>query len=510
MQWIENIINQLANNDKEHEILVSSGASPSGVYHFGHLREIVIADAIVRALKKNGYNCRHVHVSDNLDAFRKVPVNLPAEYEQYLGYPLCEVPAPDGSGRSWGDFCLDPFLASAKTLGVSLDVFYANKGYRDGFFVPAIERSLANAEAAKLAIETVSGRKLDEHWTPIQILENGRLKNRQFVSIDKDNKTITYLQADGDEATARYDRGEVKLDWRLDWPGRWWLLGVTIEPFGRDHATKGGSYDTGVEIARNVYEITPPIPVPYEFVNRSGDTKKMSASKGTGIGAHEVVAMLPPEVVRYFMLRYSPSKRLYFDETESLVRLIDDFSVLVYKDNKTPLDEEILFYCMDGVPKPAVSSIPFSHLVVTYQASLNDVEKTLSALRRSEHAKAVTTQESVIRSELSYVATWIANWAPDALKFELRDSIDANEFTEPEKQYLLALAADISDAPSDADGMWFHKTIYGYKENAVIDPKDLFAVLYRALIGKTAGPRAGWFLSILPRDWLISRLELKK
>ena len=30
----------------------------------------------------------------------------------------------------------------------------------------------------------------------------------------------------------------------------------------------------------------------------------------------------------------------------------------------------------------------------------------------------------------------------------------------------------------------------------------MFAALYKALIGKTSGPRAGWFLSILPRDWL--------
>lgn len=49
----------------------------------------------------------------------------------------------------------------------------------------------------------------------------------------------------------------------------------------------------------------------------------MSASKGTGVNAHDVIDMLPPEVVRYFILRYSPAKRLYFDETDSLVRLVD-------------------------------------------------------------------------------------------------------------------------------------------------------------------------------------------
>jgi lysyl-tRNA synthetase class 1 len=41
-----------------------------------------------------------------------------------------------------------------------------------------------------------------------------------------------------------------------------------------------------------------------------------------------------------------------------------------------------------------------------------------------------------------------------------------------------------------------------------MDPKEMFTTLYRALIGKDSGPRAGWFLSILPRDWLVVRLHL--
>lgn len=58
MKWLEDIVDQFRNVDKE--VLVSSGASPSGVYHVGHLREIVIADAVVRALKQAGIRARHV------------------------------------------------------------------------------------------------------------------------------------------------------------------------------------------------------------------------------------------------------------------------------------------------------------------------------------------------------------------------------------------------------------------------------------------------------------------
>jgi lysyl-tRNA synthetase class I len=71
-----------------------------------------------------------------------------------------------------------------------------------------------------------------------------------------------------------------------------------------------------------------------------------------------------------------------------------------------------------------------------------------------------------------------------------------------------ALADKIAAAPADADGAWFHNAIYELRDDTT-SPKELFTTLYTAIIGKTSGPRAGWFLSILPRDWLIKRLNLE-
>jgi lysyl-tRNA synthetase class 1 len=66
----------------------------------------------------------------------------------------------------------------------------------------------------------------------------------------------------------------------------------------------------------------------------------------------------------------------------------------------------------------------------------------------------------------------------------------------------------VAAAPADADGMWFHGAIYELKDELGLAPKEMFTTLYRAIIGKISGPRAGWFLSILPRDWLVERLNL--
>lgn len=505
MNWLNSIVDDVEAKYPSGEIIVSSGASPSGTYHVGHLREIIISDAVVRLLKAKNRQARHIHFVDDLDGLRKVPVNVPASYEEYLGVPLCDVPAPDGSDRSYGEFFVDDFLATAKKLGIEMEVEFSNKKYREGFFVPAIETALDNIKRAKKTLEQVSGRELGKDWSPIQVNEDGYLKKREFLKINTKTKTIKYRDKDGAKQEISYASGDVKLDWRLDWPARWALVGVNVEAFGRDHATKGGSYDTGKEIVEKVYKSQAPIPIPYDFVNRTGDTKKMSASKGTGVDASEVVEVLPPEIVRFFMLRYAPDKRLYFDTGEGAMRLFDEFAELLASNPNDPLLQ------MSQVDQKhlTISQVPFSHLVASYQAALKNPDKTIEVLARTEYAEMVGQNTAILKDELKYIDQWLNKWAPDDIKFDLVQTVSASSFNDKEKSFLGALAAKVASAPTDANGEWFHKAIYDLKDESGLEPKQMFVTLYRALIGKEAGPRAGWFLSILPRDWLIKRLRLE-
>jgi lysyl-tRNA synthetase class 1 len=287
------------------------------------------------------------------------------------------------------------------------------------------------------------------------------------------------------------------------------LQKVGVEPSGRDHMTKGGSYDTGVQIMGDVYGAEPPYPVAYDFINMVGDTKKMSASKGTGLDAVQGAKLMPPEVVRYFILRSPASKRLYFDPVNGVVQLMDEFAAFAAKTDRTESEEQLLDICTHGQEHKTVSRVPFSHLVASYQAALRDPAKTLEVIRRTEHKEIVEQDEQIIVAELQFIDEWLDSQAPEDIKFELAKSVDAAKFSPEQKKFLSELAGKIEKAPQDADGEWFHKAIYDFKETSGLEPKELFSTLYTALIGKTAGPRAGWFLSILPRDWLINRLKLK-
>lgn len=511
MQWLNQIVDDVLTRHPEGEILIESGSSPSGTYHLGHLRELVTCDAVLLEIRRRGRQARHIQFVDDLDGLRKIPVNIPAEYEKYLGVPICDIPAPKGFDGSYADYFLQGLVDACATLGVEVDYIRAYQKYREGFYVPAIERALDRIPQTKKALETVSGRQLEEGWSPIQVMmDDGRLKKRPFVSLDKEAKTIQYGDAEGNTQTVGYQDGKVKLDWRLDWPGRWWIQKVAVEPSGRDHMTKGGSYDTGVEIMKDVYEADPPYPVAYDFINMVGDTKKMSASKGTGLDAVEGAKIMPPEVVRYFILRAAPSKRLYFDPVNGVVQLMDEFAAFAAKPDKSDSEQQLWYICTRGKNENrSVSRVPFSHLVASYQASLKDANKTLEVIKRTEHSKTAEEDAEIIREELKFIDEWLRLRAPEDVKFSLAEQLNVNDLGETEQNFLKILGERVAKAPEDADGMYFHERIYELKDELGLQPKEMFTALYKALIGKTSGPRAGWFLSILPRDWLVRRLKLE-
>src|SRR5262249_41574912 len=142
--------------------------------------------------------------------------------------------------------------------------------------------------------------------------------------------------------------------------------------------------------------------------------------------------------------------------------------------------------------------------------SLKDTAKTLDVIKRTEYAAVAEKEAETIKNELRFIDTWLEKRAPEEVKFALSETIDPSHFTKQEKLFLKKLADKIAAAPADADGSWFHAAAYELKDELGLQPKDMFTVLYKALIGKTSGPRAGWFLSILPRDWLLARLRLEK
>lgn len=511
--WLNNVLDKIEQRYPEGEIIVSSGISPSADYHIGHFREILSADMIKVGLEQRGRQTRHLHIVDNFDPLRKRYDFLPEEYEKYVGWPVCLVPDPEGCHDNYAQHFFNIFEKYIERLNIEVEVVYSyNNLYKPGKMTKQIEIAVEKRDKIREIFARVSNRQLPDDWAPVQILsDENNFNDWQYRDINTDKKQMKYVDQDGKEGWVRYDNGRVKLNWRLDWPARWQVLGVMVEPHGfQEHGASGGSFQTGLIFAREIYGFEGPLAgMQYGHVHLAGDNVKMSSSKGNIITPEQVFKIMPPEMIKYFYLRYPGKKRIDFDPGLGLYRMMDEYSQ-VDRDVREGRDNQFApayKLANDGVIAHSISSVPFSHLVSIYQASLGDEKKVFEMLKRSGYDKEASKQKNEISNELQYVKNWLDDWAPEEVKFSLTDN-PPTDLNDKEKQLLLSLA-EIIDGGSEHDGEWYHQQIHKQREKAGLDAGDAFKAVYKALLGQENGPKAGWFLSILDKDFIVKRFKLQ-
>ena len=70
MHWADVTAQALAHKGNKH--IISTGITPSGEFHIGHLREILTGDMISRAAKNAGLDVDFIFIVDDADPLRKV------------------------------------------------------------------------------------------------------------------------------------------------------------------------------------------------------------------------------------------------------------------------------------------------------------------------------------------------------------------------------------------------------------------------------------------------------
>lgn len=516
--WIDLAVVEIIERYPHGEITVSSGISPSASYHIGHFREIMTADALTWGIKQAGREAKHIHVVDNFDPLRKRYSFLPESYEQYVGWPIALVPDPFEACRAehktYAEHFYREFEQYAKQMGIVPDEVVRSYEdlYSSGKMAANIEKAVAKVGVIKSIFAELSNRELAADWLPLQLLgPNKSFTELTYTSIDTAAKTIAANDADGKTHTLDYTKGEVKLNWRLDWPARWQVLGVMVEPFSaQEHGAAGSSYDTGVRFSSEVFGYDAPIPgVRYANIHMLGDTKKMSSSKGNLVTPGEALAIMPPEVLRYFVVRSRPERTLYWDSGQGLFNLIREFATTkeIVDDGGAAEYADAYRYAVAPGQTKTISSVPFDHLVQVYQAARGDDQRALEMIARTGFEDYAKTQADEIRAEFKFVGSWLNAYAPESIKFELQDKLPKVDLSVPQRAFLAKLAASVDE--HELDGQTMHEAIYAAKDATDLAPAEAFRALYRVLLNKDHGPKAGWFLASLERDWLAARLRLE-
>jgi lysyl-tRNA synthetase, class I len=494
--WADAVVQELLHTSSRH--LLSTGITPSGEYHVGHLREVLTAEGVYRALRDHGAECRLNYVADTMDPLRRVYNFLdPAVYQAHVGKPLCDIPCPCGIHISYAEHFLVPFLEAMQTLGVQLEVLLAHEIYRSGQLDTQIMQALQHTETIKRILHEETGKAEKDDWSPYNPLcaACGRLASTRVTGFDAVAKTVSYVCTCGHSATAPVSQAG-KLTWRVDWPARWQALGVTVEPFGKDHASRGSSYDTGKRIVREVFGGEPPYPVPYEWIALKGQGD-MSSSKGNLVSIVNLTQTIPPEVVRYMIFRVKPMRSITFDPGLPLLNLVDEYDDVSAHNHD---QRAAALARLEGMPP---LGIPFKHLVHLVQITEGDIDKLCAILRR--HHIPVPAQEA-LQSRVAYAQYWLQHFSPAEIRLRLQKELPAQvaHLTPSQRQALGILGQRLQP---EMDGDTIHALVYALAEEVGLPAKALFEAIYIALLDQPRGPRVGWFLSSLEYDFVRTRLH---
>ncbi len=508
--------------------VVNDSKTPSGTVHVGSLRGPVILDVITRALRSRGLGATLLYGVDDMDPMDAQALLSPDAIEREMGRPLAHVPDPAGDchtsyARHFAGIFIDTFAG----LGIRPDRYYwMSDIYPTGQMDPFIRTALDRAPVVREVYRRVANVQHPDHWLPLGVVCPSCGKIGTTIASDWDGETVSVAclpdlveWATGCGWTGRVSPfgGAAKLPWNLEWAAQWSLFGVTIEPNGKDLATAGGSRDRSNAIAREVFEREPPLNFPYEFLNIGG--KKMSTSKGRGAAAHTIGSVVPPEQLRFLFVRQRPETALDFDPegTDAVPRLFDEFDRLGAATagrevkGELPSGHESIFRYSLLDPAADVTAAAdafrpaFAHLALLVQVPGVDVHDRVAA----EKGSALTDQEAAdLEVRLAAVHRWLEAYAPERARIEIRRDavpVEAEQLRPEQLGFLRELAAVAhGDAPSS--GEQWQAAIFAVAAEAGIDAKAAFIALYLSFLGRPNGPRAGWLLASLERDFVIRRL----
>ena len=99
---------------------------------------------------------------------------------------------------------------------------------------------------------------------------SGKLTGMRVLEHVPEQTSVVFVDEDGCEEAADYSKGEGKLGWRVELAARWKASGVTFEPFGKDHTSRGGSTDTADRMASEVFDYPVPGRFEYEWIEIKG------------------------------------------------------------------------------------------------------------------------------------------------------------------------------------------------------------------------------------------------
>ncbi|MCE4614005.1 MAG: lysine--tRNA ligase [Desulfurococcales archaeon] len=532
--WVDILAEELAGKlaERKKEVYIfNGGLSVSGVQHIGRLRgEIILPEVLRRTLESKGFKVKQLLTLYTQDAWKGKKPQLeafdnPQEARRYKGWPLIKVPDPRGCHNNWVEHYWSDFGPYIKEFtDGKVEVVTTTELY-NGKMKEFVLETLQKREQVRKIINRYRGRnKYPEGWIPFEpICSNcGRIDRTVAVAYDEIRGLIEYYcRACNHRGKARLEEG--KLNWRIEWTGVWKVLEVDFEPYGKDHATPGGSRDSCKELAAIVYKFNPPEGEWYEWVSLriGGKEADMTSSGFVGITPKEWLDIAHPQILRFIYVSTNPKRRVVIDLQE-IPRYYNDYyrAERVYfglestgnEGGDGVLARSYELSHPDRPPEKMPIQIPYLHVALLVQNLPRDniFEHALLRLKRTSHVSELGDYSKAWLAGLVVKAlNWVDTYAPESLKFKVPREPPMEVYKEVKhRSELRVLAEKLARLESWDEGAIKEAMIEVGGEMSSNVRREFYKDFYLAILGKPQGPRAAPLLSVLDKEMVIDRLKL--
>lgn len=520
-------------------IIVYDEKTPSGKIHVGSARGWVIHDIIAKSLRDAGLKAKFILSSDDMDPLDTVPIYLDQEkFKPFLGVPLRNIPSPDPNYKNYADYFFFTCVERLEEIGIEAEIERTGDRYEKGDFNWAIKIVLDNAKKIQEIYRRLYGKTIAAEKLPFSpICENcGKIGTTFAYEWDSEKEIVKYIckpdlvtwaKGCGYEGEISPYNGNGKLPWKVEWAAKWPTVGVIVETAGKDHFTLGGARSVAVAISCEIFKYPPPWPSTcknigkgYEFFLVEG--KKMSTSKGIGVAFTEILDLVPPEILRFLMVKTRPESAIDFREEHIplVYKEFEKYERIYFGLEKVNKREEINakriyeLSFIGKIPSEKPFRIPFDFACILAQLlpKENRLERAIQILKRTHHLKKPLTrfERELLKKTLDYVELWSREFAPERLKFTLikelsKEMIDM--LTEEQKNALKNLGKFLEKERKEEE-IW--DEIRRISQAFNIKSEKIFEAAYIVLVGKNFGPRLIPLIQSLDRKFVVDRFKLKR
>ena len=492
----------------DDKVIFQTGYGPSGLPHLGTFAEVLRTSMVRHAFSMLNPDVptRLICFSDDLDALRSVPDNVPnaSMLEEHLGKPLTRVPDPFGTHESFAahnNACLRSFL---DRFGFEYEFASSTDYYLSGRFDDVLLQILHSYdEIMEVMLPSLREERRQTYAPFLPICpKSGKVLMVPILERDAENGLIRYRDPDsGKVMETSVTGGRCKLQWKVDWAARWAALGVNYEMSGKDLID---SVTLSGKICR-ILGASPPVGFSFElFLDSHG--RKISKSRGNGMTIDKWLDCAPPESLELFVYREPRrAKRFHF---QAIPKYVDEY--LAYLDSypKQSAKERLVnpvWHIHSGnppIPEAVVEGtrIDFQLLLNLVNASNASNAQTLWGFLQC-YAPSISPEshpglDSLVHNAVAYYHEYIA--CNRARRPPTTEEVVA----------LQDLIERLQALPPDADAKTIQNEIYAVGKSASYEElRTWFQALYEILLGVRQGPRFGSFIHLYGIDNSIKLIQ---